>query len=189
MQNGEQESHHGDGTTVMVGVKVDGLRRRSPWKHRQTPDRALIHPILVVVNGGASCDGDEAGIRRSVVALILSRVTRSDHGAIGSEADAVAKSACDGDEVRIGRSVVALTECRATPSGHGTIGSEADAMVSSACDGDEAGIRRSIVALMDCRVTPSDHRAIGSQPDAVINPACDGDEVSIRRSVVAKDVT
>ena len=56
----------------------------------------------------ATCDGDEVSIRRSIVALILARVTPSDHGAIDSEPDAVEIAACDGDEVSIRRSVVAL---------------------------------------------------------------------------------
>ena len=57
----------------------------------------------------AACDGDEIGIRRSVVALTGARVTPSDHGAVGSEGDAVKSAACNGDEVGIRRSVVALT--------------------------------------------------------------------------------
>ena len=45
----------------------------------------LANPTAVIAS---ACDGDDVGIRlRSVVAL--SRVTPSDHGAIGSESDAV----------------------------------------------------------------------------------------------------
>ena len=74
----------------------------------------------------ATRDGDEVGIRRSVVALTLARATPSDHGAIGSESDAVEMPACDGDEVSIRRSVVALTAHRYTPSDHGAVDSQPD---------------------------------------------------------------
>ena len=48
-----------------------------------------------------------ASSNRSVVALTAARVTPSDDGAVGSEADTVNLAACDGDEVGIGRNVVA----------------------------------------------------------------------------------
>ena len=71
----------------------------------------------------AARDREEAGIRRSVVALTDSCVTLSDKGAIGSEPDAVSNDAArDGDEVDLRRSIVALALSRVTPSDHGAIG-------------------------------------------------------------------
>ena len=118
----------------------------------------LANPTAVVE---PAYDGDEVGVRRSVVALMISRSTPSDHGVVGSETDAVTTAACDGDEVGIRRTIVALIVSRVTPSDNGAIGSESDAVVKPACDGDEGGIRRNIVALILVRSTPSGHGAAG----------------------------
>ena len=68
----------------------------------------------------ATRDGDEFSIRRSVDALTASRSTPSDHGAIGSESNAVSTATCDGDEVGIRRSIVGCAS--STPSNHGASG-------------------------------------------------------------------
>ena len=70
----------------------------------------------------ATRDGDEVGICRSGITLTVCRATPSNHGAIGSEGDAVIPPGCDRDEVGIRRSVVALTVSRVTPSDHCTSG-------------------------------------------------------------------
>ena len=88
-------------------------------------------------------DGDEASIRRSVVALTESHATPNDHGTIGSEPDAVFISACDGDEVGIRWSVVAQTETRATPSDHGAAGD------TTSCQ----AAKRGGVVLVECSYT------------------------------------
>ena len=83
----------------------------------------------------ATCNGNEARTRRSVVALTVSCSTPSGHCA-DSKGDAVMTAARDGNEVGIRRRIVALTETRSTPRDHGAIGSESDAVKTAACDGD-----------------------------------------------------